>query len=71
MFNFFNKKKKIENFPPEIKSKLIAEWEEIAKQYGDFSPEKRKLAWIDFSKRIEKEYSLDPWSIWLIVRSKK
>lgn len=56
---------------PEIQNKIIEEWNKIAKKYGDVPPEERKIAWVEFSGKIEKEYGLTAWQVWELVRGKK
>jgi hypothetical protein len=61
----------IEKITPEIKNKIIEEWNEIANQYEGISSEQKKFAWVEFSGKIEKEYNLDAWQVWKLVRGKK
>jgi len=59
----------MEKITPEIQNKIIKEWNEIAKKYKDL--EERKVAWVEFSGKIEKEYGLTAWQVWELVRGKK
>ncbi|MBU0670566.1 hypothetical protein KKF29_00230 [Patescibacteria group bacterium] len=56
---------------PEIQNKIIEEWNEIVKKYGDYPSEPKKIAWVEFSGKIEKEYGLMAWQVWELVRAKK
>jgi hypothetical protein len=55
---------------PEIQNKIIEEWNEIAAKHEKYS-ESGKLAWVEFSGKIEKEYGLTAWQVWELVREKK
>jgi len=56
--------------PPETQNRIIEEWKEIAKKHIKYS-ESSKLAWVEFSRKIEKEYGLTAWQVWELVRGKK
>jgi hypothetical protein len=62
-----DKKKGMEKIAPEIQNKIIEEWNEIAKNHIPHS-ESSKYAWVEFSNKIEKEYGIDAWTIWKMVR---
>lgn len=61
----------MEKIAPEIQNKIIEEWNEITKKYGDVPSEERKIAWVEFSGKIEKEYGLTAWQVWELARGKK
>ena len=42
----------------------------MAKKYMEHS-EESKLAWVEFSGKIEKEYGLTAWQVWELVGGKK
>jgi len=60
----------MENITPEIQNKIIEEWNQIASKHIEHS-ESSRLAWVEFSGKIEKEYGLTAWQVWELFRGKK